>query len=207
MPDFRVGPVWVPGHPITKGSVSCKTPHQRGLRQNIQPDNPAMTLWEDKVAACVRWRSNHLPLPLDGPVELKVTFHFKRPARTAFKVAPYGRGPGDTDKLTRCVGDAIERSGVLVDDAHIVKILAEKIWSPTGEEGVSVELRPYEPHRVDREAMILNFIRERLASAREADEEVDERLRAWFGTCPHGRHFLSDCGDCPDGLAVVEDVK
>ena len=52
--------------------------------------------------------------PITGALRLDCTFFFKKPKRPAH---PYP--PIDTDKLTRCVGDALQKSGLIGNDSQI----------------------------------------------------------------------------------------
>ena len=64
--------------------------------------------------------------PLDEPVEASVAFYLQRPKKPRLDHAATGL---DLDKLQRCVGDALERSGVLKNDARIIRWRAEKHWT------------------------------------------------------------------------------
>ena len=64
--------------------------------------------------------------PLDEPVEVSVAFYLPRPKKPRLEHAATGL---DLDKTTRLVGDALEKSGVLKNDARIVKWRAEKHWT------------------------------------------------------------------------------
>ena len=64
--------------------------------------------------------------PLDEPVEVHATFYLQRPKKPRLDHAATGL---DLDKTTRLVGDALEKSGVLKNDARIVKWRAEKHWT------------------------------------------------------------------------------
>ena len=64
--------------------------------------------------------------PLDEPVEVHAKFYLQRPKKPRLEHAATGL---DLDKLQRCVGDALEKSGVLRSDARIVRWRAEKHWT------------------------------------------------------------------------------
>ena len=64
--------------------------------------------------------------PLDEPVEVHAKFYLQRPKKPRLNHAATGL---DLDKLQRCVGDALERSGVLKNDARIIQWRAEKHWT------------------------------------------------------------------------------
>lgn len=85
--------------------------------------------------------------PLDEPVEVHAKFYLQRPKKPRLEHAATGL---DLDKLQRCVGDALERSGVLRNDARIVRWRAEKHWTHDiegtdgHEPGVRVKVRRIE---------------------------------------------------------------
>lgn len=63
--------------------------------------------------------------PLDGPLELQVTFWFPRP-KSARRSARYKTTAPDLDKLCRGIGDALQLAGTISSDARIVRWVAEK---------------------------------------------------------------------------------
>jgi Holliday junction resolvase RusA-like endonuclease len=145
-PTSYTGPLWVPGHPLPKGSQRCVTRHVGGARSVLKADNPAAETWQAHAAEVLAWKGRGLRAnPITEAVEMTVDFHLAKAKTTKFKNAPIGHGSGDLDKLTRCIGDAVTNSGMISDDSIITRIVAEKIYSPTGDEGVTVELRPYTP--------------------------------------------------------------
>ena len=85
--------------------------------------------------------------PLDEPVEVHAKFYLQRPKKPRLEHAATGL---DLDKLQRCVGDALERSCVLKNDARIIKWRAEKHWTHDIEgtdghtPGVRIKLRKVE---------------------------------------------------------------
>ena len=101
--------------------------------------------------------------PIDGPVAVRAVFTFGRPtshylpktlhrrARAVLRPdAPEWhavKNRGDTDKLARLVGDALEISRVLDHDSLIVRWLAEKPYGETG----STHLEIYRPGKVPTE--------------------------------------------------------
>ena len=148
MPDLTyTGPLWIPGHPVSKGSMRCVTPHVGGRRGILKPQKADQDPWEGKVAAITALRQPALvQAPIQGAVELVTDFYLPRPKTTKYPDAPIGHGLGDLDKLIRCVGDALTLSGVYRDDALVTRVVAEKHYAarPDGQ-GVSIELRPYTP--------------------------------------------------------------
>lgn len=78
---------------------------------------------------------------LTGPVEIVLTFAFDRP-RTHYRTGrnahllrdnaplyPATRSSGDVDKLQRACFDALVDGGVLLDDALVATVVAEKVWA------------------------------------------------------------------------------
>ena len=79
-------------------------------------------------------------VPLLGPVELHVIFHMPRPKSVSRK---YPNTAPDTDKLLRAIGDSLQSSGVLSNDAQIVSIYAHKVYAETpADNGVEIEVLP-----------------------------------------------------------------
>lgn len=105
--------------------------------------------WRDSVAAAARDVANSIGdlAPLDGPLDLDVTFRFPMPASRPAAVRAVGIGPKvtapDLDKLLRAIGDALEASGLVANDARICSVTAEK-FEVTGWTGAIVALTPGE---------------------------------------------------------------
>jgi Holliday junction resolvase RusA-like endonuclease len=73
-----------------------------------------------------------------GPVAVTMTF-FMKPAKSNKRLYP-NMAP-DTDKLCRSVGDCLEISGLLSNDAQIVTLIAYKIFATDKEQpGVEIEV-------------------------------------------------------------------
>ena len=69
--------------------------------------------------------------PLDGPLEVWLTFRFPMPASRSAVVKRTGwawkdKKP-DLDKLARSTCDSLTSSGLIADDARIVRLHAEKV--------------------------------------------------------------------------------
>lgn len=81
--------------------------------------------------------------PLDGALGLSVEFRFPMPAGRPKAVREYGRAwkttAPDTDKLIRCIGDALTASGLITDDARFVAVEATKVET-TGWTGAIVTI-------------------------------------------------------------------
>jgi len=97
--------------------------------------------WREAVAAAAFAARNGAP-PLDGPLALTVTFWLPKPASLSKRVTSLGpfRKP-DIDKLLRSTLDAMTTAGAIADDARIVRIIAEKRFTPiTGHAGAEVRI-------------------------------------------------------------------
>lgn len=150
-PTTYTGPLWVPGHPVPKGSMKCITPHVGGRRGVLVPESTVRDPdgFVGKLPDVLAWKARkHVPQPIDKAVELRVDFFIAQGKTTSFPQAPIGHGQGDLDKLVRQVGDAIGGhkgdGGLVTDDSRVARIVAEKHWA-NGEEGACVELVPYVP--------------------------------------------------------------
>lgn len=99
------------------------------LRSVITTDNPGTKGWEHDIRAAA---ASHVPPVLwTGPVLLVVSFAMKRTKTMKAKWLPFLKAP-DTDKLLRCVGDAL--TGVIYeDDAQVVLPVALKRYADPGE--------------------------------------------------------------------------
>lgn len=74
-------------------------------------------------------------IPHDGPISVTVAFSFwpevGRESHSGYW--PTATDIGDTDKLCRNLGDALEQSGLILNDRQIVHWDAWKRWCKTGE--------------------------------------------------------------------------
>ncbi len=101
---------------------------------------PALKEWRAAIANEARaWiKRNQEFAPIDGPVDLTVTFYLPRP-KTAPRRVVFPATKPDLDKLTRAVGDALKGIAYTEDsrivDLHIRKRFAIKS-TPRAEIGV-----------------------------------------------------------------------
>lgn len=115
--------LYVEGEPRAQGSM-------KHVGNGRMVHDPKMVKWRDRVAECLKTASRIQigPFePIDEPVEVAVKFWLPRPKKPRLENAATGL---DLDKLQRCIGDALEQSGVLRNDARIVKwVNPEKDWT------------------------------------------------------------------------------
>lgn len=123
----------VPGTPAPQGS---KIRTRYGMREASQRVKP----WRDVVTqrAAVAAGEEHILGPLEPPYTVELWFYILKP-RTTRATHPVAPTIGDLDKLTRAVGDALTKSGLIVDDRFIVRLVAEKQWA--GSDGPGVVIR------------------------------------------------------------------
>lgn len=115
--------LYVEGEPRAQGSM-------KHVGNGRMVHDPKMVKWRNRVAECLKTASRIQigPFePIDEPVEVAVHFWLPRPKKPRLENAATGL---DLDKLQRCIGDALEQSGVLRNDARIVKwVNPEKDWT------------------------------------------------------------------------------
>jgi Holliday junction resolvase RusA-like endonuclease len=148
------------GEPQPQGSKTVI--QQKGRRPRMIEDNPGTAPWRERVerAAAAAMTGRHSGYPRDlltGPLELRVTFVFRRPAghfgtgRNAGRLKPsaplYVRTRPDVDKLLRAIGDAITGT-VCRDDAQLVIVHAEKHYGESACAHIVVEELAVEEDRL-----------------------------------------------------------
>ena len=114
--------LFVEGAPKAQGSL-------KHVGNGRMIHSKGMVAWRTHIEHTLeQWVGTYFGMwePLDVPVEVGAKFYLQRPKKPRLEHAATGL---DLDKLQRCVGDALERSGVLKNDARIVKWRAEKHWT------------------------------------------------------------------------------
>ena len=101
------GQLWIPGHPVPKGSMKCVGRHVKGSGPRIVPDERRdPDGWSNRVPASLAFQAGTLvPEPIDDPTELHLEFHLAKPKKPDRPEAPISQHSGDLDKLVRMVGD------------------------------------------------------------------------------------------------------
>lgn len=100
--------------------------------------------WKGQVALAAR---PFLPTaPIEGPVQIDVTFIFPRPKYLLTKKSPMGRIPHtakpDRDNLDKAVLDALKTLGFVRDDSQVYGGLLEKVYAAKDETaGAEVTIR------------------------------------------------------------------
>lgn len=95
--------------------------------KGLQPWRDSVTA-QARLAARLHGRESE---PMDGPLVLEVAFKFPMPKSRRKAVRERGWGwkvsAPDLDKLVRGVGDALTHSGLIADDARLVRVVATKV--------------------------------------------------------------------------------
>ena len=117
----------ISGCPAPKGSRTV------GRRKNgsiyTRPANPKEKVWTKTVAASCADLT-----PLEPPYDVEVKFRFTSPQKPSYKYP----SRSDVDKLARCLLDGLVQGGLITDDRHIVRLVAQKEY---GTEGAVVIVR------------------------------------------------------------------
>lgn len=109
----------------------------RVLAQVYRPSGGRERRWRAVAVLFLRRVGQGHRLPLEGPLELKVTFVHARPKSTERKRAPRRREwhgkVGDLDNLLKSLMDAMKEAGWYRDDGQVARIVAEKMVGAQGE--------------------------------------------------------------------------
>lgn len=137
----------VHGTPIPQGSKTVAS-DGRG-RAWVREDNPRLKPWRAQLRR--RLAAVHAGAPYDGPVEVRCCFAFPVPASApkswrALARFDWAPSTADVDKCVRALLDGLQAAGVLVNDARVVRVVAEKRYAghplcPLAVPGVAVEVR------------------------------------------------------------------
>lgn len=125
---------FVPGAPVPQGSKRAFVVKGRAVLADVRGAD--LKAWRDQVADLVASAGEGSRFV--GAVRVSLVFQFVRPASAPRRVWPDVRP--DVDKLTRAALDALTVSGVIEDDARIVRLVAEKRYA--AEPGVWVTVAP-----------------------------------------------------------------
>jgi Holliday junction resolvase RusA-like endonuclease len=132
--------LFVSGRPAPQGSKNAFVIGKRAVMVEASKHLPA---WRNEIVLAVKqlfYATEDVSKFVD-PVRLKVTFYIDRPKQPRHKLWPASKP--DLDHYIRAVGDALTIGGLLVDDALIVQIEAEKVWcgaETKPESGATIEL-------------------------------------------------------------------
>jgi len=164
-PASPAQPVGAPGHhpAFTPGAPASEMvrfevvgdPKPKGSKRGFVVDGHAVLAdaggadaarWFDAVATVAHEHAEARGAPLDGALELAITFRFKMPksrpaAVRRAVIAPRTTAP-DLSKLVRAVEDAMQAAGLIADDARIARLIADKIELIDSWSGAEICVRP-----------------------------------------------------------------
>lgn len=120
----------VAGRPRTKGSLKVITP--RGQKSRLIEDHAHSKPWRQRIKTAIEVQCPGVVF--DGPVAVSATFGFLQEGPSAqalaYPVVNAGvNANGDLDKLTRNLLDAMEDSGMIVNDCMVVTLAVGKQWN------------------------------------------------------------------------------
>lgn len=122
MTDTRTVTFTVRGTPVPQGSAK---PFIAGGRARLATRSAPLMAWRTAIATAASTAMGDEPV-IDGPVNVRATFHLPRPASAPKRVTLPATRP-DLDKLLRALLDGI--TGVVVgDDSRVVRVIAEKVY-------------------------------------------------------------------------------
>jgi Holliday junction resolvase RusA-like endonuclease len=144
---------FVPGEPITEGSMRTFTSGQRVVVTHDR--GPELAAWRTRVklAAQEAAREAGWEPRYDGPVAVTAAFFLPRPKSAKKRLWLHVKP--DLDKLIRAVGDALapyKQPGVLKDDSRIVTWRASKDYADDYKPGVLIYVS-----RVDEEGLSATY--------------------------------------------------
>jgi len=119
------------GIPMPQGSMKA---FNAGGHARMKPSGgPGFAAWRNAVSQAAKDIAGHADIqaPLDGPLGLSIEFRFPMPASRPKAARAAGRAwkttSPDTDKLIRCIGDALTAAALIADDARFCAIEAIKV--------------------------------------------------------------------------------
>lgn len=120
----------VKGNPSPQGS---KRHVGRGIMIEASRGLPA---WRRAIIDAAQHA--HQGEPLDGPLTVVLEIRLPNLKRPRWRKPATGL---DLDKLQRAVGDALEKSGVITNDARICRWEAEKHYAKDGLPGATITIK------------------------------------------------------------------
>lgn len=134
------------GDPTSQGSKKPFIDPRSGKPRMKEQTGAKLKTWRAAVTEAAVAAAEHLPGPLDGALELGVTFRFPMPASRpkwirTLRTVPKATAP-DLSKLVRALEDAMKVGGVIRDDARIARLIADKIEVADAWLGAEVCVRP-----------------------------------------------------------------
>lgn len=121
----------VPGRPRTKGSLKVITP--RGRKPILIEDHAHSEPWRKRIKAAILAQCSPFET-IAVPFAMRATFVFEQAGPSAqhlsWPVLNAGvNASGDLDKLLRNLLDAMQDSGLILDDCLVVQVITSKAWA------------------------------------------------------------------------------
>lgn len=141
----------VDGRARTKGSLKVYCQKNRAHTVKVEEEVAESKAWRRRVALAAQAQSRAAwgtpTLGHVGPVEVRLAVYFPRELSRARGVPegtvipshrtdfPTAETLGDSDKLARNIGDALQDSRLIINDSQITDFLVAKRWAPEGSAG------------------------------------------------------------------------
>lgn len=126
----QVADVWVPGIPVTKGSVNV------GRQGQVRQAARGYAAWSDAVRKTLiadqrRLEYSGLRYVVARPegAMIRCRFWVPRPDGADAYGGLWAPGVGDGDKLDRAVWDAVTKAGLWQDDAQVIEWAGSRRWA------------------------------------------------------------------------------
>lgn len=126
MADREVVSLRIAGIPAPKGSRTVGT--RKNGTHYTRESSAGCKSWVEAVAYSAR-ANRPKGKPLEPPYEIELVFSMPRSAKPKYD---WPTKDGDVDKLVRGVLDGMVQGGLLVDDRHVVKLVASKAFGTPG---------------------------------------------------------------------------
>jgi len=122
----RVIDVFVPGIPVTKGSVNV------GRQGQVRQAARGYAAWSDAVRrACDLVENRKMAVQRDEGAMIRCRFWVPVDSNADVYGGIWAPGARDGDKLDRAVWDAVTRAGLWQDDAQVVEWAGSRRWADT----------------------------------------------------------------------------
>jgi Holliday junction resolvase RusA-like endonuclease len=125
------------GRPAPKGSRNLA--RDTSGRMYSWPASKHEKPWVEEVARAGREARRHFQIP-EAPYEVELLLLIPEPK----KHNPWP-SQHDLDKLARAVIDGLVQAGVMSDDRHVTRMIAQKRWASDADPGVLATVRSASP--------------------------------------------------------------
>lgn len=137
-PRLPILQVFVPGRPVTKGSMKAYCTRGKTHKVRMEEDHADSKPWRKLMARTVRMVGGmDWAHPEEGAVRVELDFRVERKSHYESHQTPYPTAItiGDIDKLARNVLDALTDAGVYKDDSQVARLVASKSWAELTPDG------------------------------------------------------------------------